>query len=172
MTGGLWFETVGVGDAIGWKEHHFADWHPNATVAVADFSGDGRADVALAPSELAGQAHRLSWFEAPDDPRGGTWREHVLRERQEAIVHSLAAADVDLDGRPDILFAEMYQGEDPDEVGVLLNRRESWAEHLLSTRGSHGLQPVDVDGDGDVDVFGANWSGDHQPVELWENSVR
>jgi hypothetical protein len=128
-----------------------------------------RLDVALAPSELAGQTHRLSWFEAPGDPRTGTWCEDVLSERQEAVVHSLATADVDLDGRPDILFAEMYQGEDPDEIGVYLNRGETWARQVLSVTRSHGLQPVDIDGDGDVDLFGANWSGPDQAVELWQN---
>ena len=78
-------------------------------------------------------------------------------------------SDVDGDGRPDLLFAEMHQGRDPDEVGVLLNRGPGWVTHVLATGGSHGVQPLDVDGDGDVDVFGANWSGAHQPVELWQN---
>jgi len=172
VTGGVWFETVRQSGGVEWAGHRFADWHPNATVAVADLSGDGRPDVALAPSELAGQVHRLSWFEAPKDPRAGGWPEHVVVERQEAVVHSLAAADVDLDGRPDILFAEMHQGEDPDVVGVFLNRGESWTRRVLGAAGSHGLQPVDIDGDGDVDIFGANWSGPDQAVELWENLRR
>ncbi len=169
VTGGIWFETMRGSEGVEWTKHRFTDWHPNATVAVADFSGDGRADVALAPSELAGQEYRLSWFEAPENPRARGWREHVLSEKQEAVVHSLAAADVDLDGRPDVLFAEMHQGRDPDEVGVFLNRGETWVKQLLATTGSHGLQPVDFDGDGDADVFGANWSGPHQPLELWQN---
>jgi hypothetical protein len=169
VTGGTWFETVRQPGGVEWRRRSFANWHPNATVAVADFSGDGRADVALAPSELAGQEHRLSWFEAPRDPRTGPWREHVLREEQEAVVHSLAAADVDGDDRPDLLFAEMHQGRDPDEVGVLLNRDEGWVTQVLATSGSHGLQALDFDGDGDVDVFGANWSGPDQAVELWQN---
>ena len=169
VTGGLWFETVREAGQVRWEPHRFGDGPSNATVAVADFNGDGRADVALAPSELAGQVHRLSWYEAPPDPRAGGWDEHVLAEAQESVVHSLAAADVDLDGRPDILFAEMHQGVDPDEVGVYLNREAAWTRQVLGTTGSHGLQPVDVDGDGDVDLFGANWSGPHQPVELWEN---
>jgi hypothetical protein len=169
VTGALWFETVRATDGTRWEAHVLADTHPNVTVAVADFSGDGRPDVALAPSELAGQVGRFSWFEAPADPRNGSWREHLLVEEQECVVHSLAAADVDRDGRTDIAFAEMHQGADPDVVGVFLNRDDGWRRQVLSTEGSHGLQTVDVDGDGDVDLLGANHGGPRQGVRLWEN---
>jgi hypothetical protein len=105
--------------------------------------------------QLAGQHHRLSWFEAPAAPRGSSWREHVLANPVEAVVHSLAAADFDRDGRMDIAFAEMHQGADPDEVGLYLNRgaERPWQKVVLSTAGSHGLQPLDADGDGAPDLF-------------------
>ena len=90
VIGGTWFETMREGDKVRWQAHGFADFHPNATVAVADFNGDRQPDVALAPSELAGQWHRISWFEAPADARAGPWREHVLADPMEAVVHSLA----------------------------------------------------------------------------------
>jgi hypothetical protein len=68
----------------------------------------------------------------------------------------LAAADFDRDGGMDIAFAEMHQGADPDEVGVLLNRspEHPWEKVVVSTTGSHGLQVLEVDGDGDLDLLG------------------
>lgn len=173
VIGGLWFETISEGDAPSWKAHEFAQFHRNATVAVADFSGDGRPDVALAPSELAGQHDRLSWFEAPSDPKTSPWTEHRLVDQIEAVIHSLVAADFDGDRRPDIAYAEMHQGADPDEVVVLINRFDRpWPKILLSTTGSHNLQTLDADGDGAPDLLGANWSGPQQKIELWLNRMR
>jgi len=171
VIGGVWFETIREGVQVRWQAHGFAEFHRNTTVAVADFNGDGRPDVAMAPSELAGQRHRFSWFEAPADPRRPSWQEHRLLDPIEAVVHSLATADFDRDGRPDLAFAEMHQGADPDEVGVLLNRGSDhpWEKVVVSTTGSHGLQVLDVDGDGAPDLFGANWSGPRQSVQLWRS---
>jgi hypothetical protein len=174
VIGGIWFETLRQPGQVRWQPHRFADFHRNVTIAVADFNGDGRADVALAPSELAGQHCRLSWFEAPTDPRAGPWREHRLADPIEAVVHSLAAADFDRDGRIDIAFAEMHQGADPDEVGLWLNRGpgQLWEKLVVSTTGSHGLQVLDADGDGALDLFGANWSGPKQTIQLWRQRPR
>jgi hypothetical protein len=42
----------------------------------------------------------------------------------------------------------------------------------VPSRGSHDILLTDIGGDGDLDIVGANWSGDFQPVELWENRSR
>ncbi len=171
VIGGLWLENVQ--DIIDgpWPTHEFAQWHPNATVQVADVDADGRLDVVLSPSELKGNWYRLSWFEAPDDPRQGNWSEHVLAKRIECVIHGLVTADFDGDGAIDVAASEMHQGEDPDEVAVYLNRNRgrSWEKQVLSTKGSHYIQATDLGSDGDADLIGANWSGPYQPIEWWEN---
>src|SRR5690606_31604924 len=69
--GGFWFENAGV-----WQTHDFSDWHPSANLEVADLNHDGRQDIILTPSELAGQFHRISWFEQPATNIPQKWMEH------------------------------------------------------------------------------------------------
>jgi hypothetical protein len=61
--------------------------------------------------------------------------------------------------------------ENPDEVKIYLNldRGRTWRKQMLATTGSHSMRIVDVDGDGDMDLYGANWQG--RTVELWENQT-
>ncbi len=155
-----------------WREHVYAsDWtHPHAKVELEDINADGRLDVILAPAELAGQYYKFAWYEAPVSP-GGTWKEHVIVPRIECVIHSLALADFDCDGQLDIAYAEMHQGEDPDEVVILINQDKGrgWYKHLLSTRGSHELVVADFDGDGRPDLLGANHGGPYQAVEVFFN---
>jgi hypothetical protein len=157
-----------------WQSHRFtSSWTwPHAAIAVHDINGDGRLDIVLAPSELAGTDYRLSWFEAPEDRRQ-EWHEHIVEDRIETVHHALAVGDMDRDGRPDIVTATMHQGRAPHEVKVYLNGNQgrAWEKKRVATSGSHNLRLADLDGDGDLDIFGANWSGAHQPVEIWSNQV-
>jgi len=74
------------------------------------------------------------------------------------------------DGNPDVVAAEMHQGRDPDEVSVYVNggRGSEWTRQVIATTGSHNIRVIDIGGDGDFDVFGANWSRS-TTVNLWEN---
>jgi hypothetical protein len=76
---------------------------------------------------------------------------------------------MDNDGDMDVATAEMHQGSDPDEVKVYINggSGQSWTKQVIATTGSHSMRIVDVDNDGDRDLYGANWEG--QIIELWEN---
>ena len=67
----------------------------------------------LTPAELKGDMYHISWFEAPEDARSPNWPEHVIEEAQETIVHAIDVADMNNDGKPDVVIAEMRQGADP-----------------------------------------------------------
>jgi FG-GAP-like repeat len=168
---GRWYENTGdIADGP-WTEHVYtSSWsHPNAYIAAADFNGDGRLDVVLAPAELAGQTGRIAWYAAPDDPTSGDWAEQVIETDVEAVHHFVGAADFDNDGQVDVAAAEMQQGADPDEVKIFVNGGEgtSWNKVVLATSGSHSMRVVDANGDGFADLYGANHRG--TDVELWLN---
>ena len=165
-----WYENTG--DLSAWVEHSFSDtwtW-PNTHIDVADINGDGRADILHSPAELVKNVYRVSWFEAPSDPKT-IWKEHVIADSVEAVVHSIGAADFDEDGRMDVVVAEMQQGADPDEVIIYYNRGDNrWDKQVVSTGGCHSMQILDADGDGDLDFFGANFA--ENKVRMWINKKR
>ena len=89
----------------------------------------------------------------------------------ETVIHALAVADFDGDGRLDLVAAHMHQGTSPQEVVVYLNGGGglNWRRQVIATTGSHDIVAADLDGDGRPDILGANHGGPFQPVELWLN---
>ena len=154
-----------------WKQHWlFRGWPDRAGVTVADINQDGRPDVVLSASDSAG---RLSWFEAPTDAIRGTWKEHLIQDHVD-YVHTFKVADVNNDGIPDVVFAEM-QDSAQKRVGFFLNqgKGKSWKLQVVANTGSHNIRVADVDHDGDIDIIGANWDTkndpNHAPMEMWRN---
>lgn len=171
---GTWLENTRniVGGA--WTAYKYTtSWtHPNAFVGTGDVNGDGRVDIVLSPSELEDQSYRISWFEAPSNPKNGNWVEWIVEDNVEAVHHFVGVGDMDGDGDQDIASAEMEQGDNPDEVKVHLNldgAGKTWTKQVLGTGSSHSMRIVDVGSDGDLDLFGGSWLGNQ--VQLWENQA-
>ncbi|MFC4873221.1 FG-GAP repeat domain-containing protein [Negadavirga shengliensis] len=168
----VWFENSG--DGINWKQHTYAPryFHQDTFIDIADINGNGRMDIVLSPAELAGEYYRISWFEAPEDPTQ-RWKEHVIEPWTETVHHFVGLADMNNNGETDIVTARMMQGEDPDEVSIYRNlgKGENWEKQVIYTGGSHSMRLVDLDGDGDIDMYGANWRNDNR-VHLWINQSK
>ena len=161
----------------GWTQYTYSTtWTAQSTfVDTGDFNGDGRLDIVLTPSELVGQRYHISWFEAPQD-RASAWSEHIVDPDVESVHHFVAAADMNLDGTVDVVTAEMAQGVSK-EVKVYLNKGSgaAWTKRVIATTASHSCRVADLDGDGDIELFGANWGSSVSPsgpsVELWMNQT-
>jgi hypothetical protein len=165
VIGGRWYEAPADALTDRWQERVFADWPADATVRTAEINGDGRMDVVLARSE---GEHRLSWFEAPPDPARGPWLEHVV-DGLVSAAHSLVVCDINGDGQLDLITAEMHQSPTKRVMAYLAEPGgKAWTRAVISETGSHDLNVICLADTGRLALVGANWSGEYQPIELWE----
>lgn len=174
--GALWLENPGRGQAHGaWPVHRIGsvDEHEVMFMDLADLDADGLED-ALVPDRTD-----LLLYYRRTDPEGDSWQRHDIRLAPNiGLGKAVEAADVDLDGKLDIVFScGMAKG---DRHGVMWisyddHPTESrWAGHPIS--GSGGVKfdlvkLIDLDGDGDLDVLTCE-EVDDLGVFWYENPTR
>ena len=148
-----------------------------AFMYVIDVNGDGRNDVVTTMAHSYG----VLWFEQQAE---GGWTPRVI-DLTWANAHSTAMADLNGDGRLDLVAAKRYfgrNGTDPAErepMGIYwyefrpgLKDTVEWIRHIVEYggRAGGGLQMVveDIDGDGDRDIITPGKTG----LVLSENLAR
>jgi hypothetical protein len=99
------------------------------------------------------------------DGRGGSWsKEELPQSFTFGSLHSLAVADFNNDGRPDIVVNEQEEllppgRQDPRWVIWENQGAGRFVERIVldAKLGGHDLQVGDVDADGDIDICSKAW---------------
>jgi len=130
--------------------------------AVADVDGDGKLEIVMADADIVDSKVAIL---KNADGRGGKWTKTELPQSfTYGSLHSLAVADFDGDGKPDIVANEQEEllpsgRENPRWIVWVNLGGNQFAEHIVLDQklGGHELQVGDVDGDGDIDICSKPW---------------
>lgn len=111
-----------------------SEW--NAGLAVADFNHDGHLDAAVASKAgvqfFLGRRGRLAPGKTVSLPFAAT---------------TVAAADLNGDGRPDLVVSGRIEQTTTPELYLLWNRRHGWQAQKLDDRWDTAIRFADLDGD-------------------------
>jgi Secretion system C-terminal sorting domain/FG-GAP-like repeat len=158
----IWWENED-GNGLSWIEHIVdGDFDFALDVHAEDVDGDGDTDVLGAGRD----ENSITWWENVNGD-GLIWIEHAVSGFFEGA-SSVYPSDVNGDGNIDIVGAanqahDVTWWENLDGDGL------SWTEHAIDdfVEGVADVYAIDVDGDGDSDVFGAAYIADN--LAWWEN---
>ena len=164
-----WYRAPARADGA-WEETLADLGAPAAHMYAFDADGDGDRDIVSSSAHDYG----LWWHEQVRDTSGATrWIRHTIDDRV-SVMHALAVADLDGDGKMDLVTGKRFlahNGNDPGEYdpSVLLwyrggrdsAGRATWTPYLIDGDTGIGLQIVirDVTGDGRPDIVSSSKKG-------------
>ena len=132
-------------------------------LAVADFDGDQRPDIAYTTDEML--VVRLHGKEMADWTAKREWPIEGASEAGDSLITS----DLNGDGRADLALLTATR-----LLVFLQGEKGAWADaqtYALSQKGMGGLQAADLDGDGRVDLFCTSSEADALLVRLQDKDA-
>ena len=137
----FWFEYDGPDR---WTRHVLGENHPSDVGGVAiDVDRDGWVD------HVAGGA----WYRNTGKPRTAPF-ERLVFDKDLAAVHDVVAADLDGDGRLDVIT--MSDKNNLRWYRVAADPKQPWERHDIGPGVHAGAAVGDIDADGDLDVVRSN----------------
>jgi hypothetical protein len=164
--------------AGGWR------WHPefdlgstSIPILVHDVDGDGDSDLIYG----LGHDYGLFWLEQTKTGDQRAWQKHLI-DNSWSQPHFLLLADLDNDGREELVTGKRYHAHNGHDPGGNDPRcvyyydfdtaAKKWTRHVMHEGGTVGFgintAAADMDGDGDIDVLAPGKSG----LYLFENRLK
>lgn len=141
-----------------WTKHRIADGSFTTDMQTADLDGDGHVDV-IVPSPEGLMCYRNPRGRG-GDPATDPW-EAVNLSPDGAQMHDIRVADLNGDGRPDLVTRHQsgFGRKRGNAVHLWLqDGAGAWAHRTFDCPHGEGLEVADLDGDGRPDIaIGGRW---------------
>ncbi len=150
-----------------WNRYKIGPFNSAFKAVVVDVDQDGHADVLTSSSE---HTEDVAWYRADNGPTK-PWSRHVIQPFVQGA-HTLQAGDMDGDGDIDVVVGQMHTTRER-ELAIHFNvdgRGNTWQRQVIDNVGLHNGLVADIDLDGDLDIYGANWVG-NPPLRVWLNRL-